>query len=362
MKALPPLAYPFCVADAMLTSSGVVDVAANGEWGSGTTYGLGDIVSRGQPAPLGRLKFYKSLQAGNLNQNPDTQTAWWAYIGDGYKQYNATATYAVAERVLDNTNHRVYEALAVMSNPVPALSDDTKWLPIGPSNRWAMFDLYNNIATSVPGSLPVVITPGERINALSLHGLAGATLDIVITSGADVIYSESFSLRSRKVLGLYQRYYEPFATRRSLALFNLPQGLDRVVSVTITAAAGGVAACERCLPGRAEDMGKVEWGQVFDTVNFSTVERNFDSSINKMTPRRAVPKRSGRLILPAKRGARVAQLLGELNAVPFAASVLDDLNDSPWFEPFHGIVFIRSGSMTPESALEGVVDFVLEEI
>ncbi len=47
--------------------------AFQGVWDSGTSYGLGQAVSHS-----GLL--YVSLQAGNLNQSPDTRTAWWSGI------------------------------------------------------------------------------------------------------------------------------------------------------------------------------------------------------------------------------------------------------------------------------------------
>lgn len=359
MKVTPALSKTYSITDAMLTSSGAVDVAAQGEWSSGTTYALGNIASRAQAA--GRLKFHRSLQAGNLNQNPDTQTAWWAYIGDGYKIYSGTATYAVGDRVLDNANHRVYEALAAMSNPVPALSDFTKWLPLGPSNRWAMFDLYNNIATVVPGSLPVVITPGQRINAVNLHGLRANSASVTITSGAATVYSQTFNLNKRRVRNLYQWYYEPFSTQRSLALFNLPQAPDRVVTITLTAASGNVE-CSGCVTGRGEDVGQIEFNGVYDTINFSTVERNFDSSINKMRPQPAVPKNSFRIILPAGRAKRAMELLQAHNGVPASWSALDDRNASPYFELFHNVAFVREASLDHEDSAEGRVNLVLENI
>ena len=44
-------------------------------WNSGTTYGAGDIV-RAADAD-GDIVYWESLQAGNLNKTPATETAWW---------------------------------------------------------------------------------------------------------------------------------------------------------------------------------------------------------------------------------------------------------------------------------------------
>lgn len=359
MNVTPPLSQPFSISDAMLTSATAVDVAAQGEWSSGTTYALADIVSRAQSA--GRLKFYKSLQAGNLNQNPDTQTAWWQYIGDGYKQYSGTATYAVGDRALDNTNHRVYEALAVMSNPVPALTDTTKWLFIGPSNRWAMFDLKNNFVTSVPTSMVIVVTPGVRINAINLHGLRANSATISITSGVSEIFSETIDLNTRRVLNAYDYAYEPFTTQKSLALFNLPQVTNSIITITLTALSGNVE-CANCVINRATNIGAASYNAVSSTINFSTFTRNFDGTISELTQRRSIAKNSFRLIWDKLKAAQISQLRKDLNAVPASWSGLDDNNTDGYFEPYHVVGVYSEWDIDADSVQQGVSNLTIQEV
>lgn len=59
----------FSDADLIYTDVPETDYAA---WNSGTTYALGARVIL-----TSTHKIYESLQAGNLNKSPDTQTAWW---------------------------------------------------------------------------------------------------------------------------------------------------------------------------------------------------------------------------------------------------------------------------------------------
>ena len=56
-----------------------------------------------------------------------------------YPAWSSVTAYAVGTRVILATTHRRYEALATSTNVSPS-TDPTKWLDLGPTNRWAMFD------------------------------------------------------------------------------------------------------------------------------------------------------------------------------------------------------------------------------
>ena len=76
-----------------------------------------------------------------------------------YAAWGSGTAYAVGARVILTSTHRRYEALAASTGVNPA-SDPTKWLDIGPTNRWAMFDQRVGTATTRAGSLQVVLAPG----------------------------------------------------------------------------------------------------------------------------------------------------------------------------------------------------------
>ena len=67
--------------------------------------------------------------------------------------------YALGAKVILTATHRRYEALVASTGVNPA-SDPTKWLDLGPTNRWAMFDDRVGTATTKAGSLQVVLAPG----------------------------------------------------------------------------------------------------------------------------------------------------------------------------------------------------------
>ena len=76
-----------------------------------------------------------------------------------YAVWSSGTAYGVGARVILTSTHRKYEALAASSGVNPS-SDPAKWLDLGPTNRWAMFDARVGTATSRAGSLQVVLAPG----------------------------------------------------------------------------------------------------------------------------------------------------------------------------------------------------------
>ena len=81
--------------------------------------------------------------------------------------------------------HRRYESLAASNtgNP-PAVDNGTKWLNVGPTNRWAMFDLLRNTGTSGTSPMVIVLTPGQRIDAIAAVGIVADSITVAVASAS----------------------------------------------------------------------------------------------------------------------------------------------------------------------------------
>jgi hypothetical protein len=134
MQVIPPLtgASP-SITELMLTSTTVAE--SEPQWVSGATYVLGAI-RRGPTGPYAH-RLFESQQAGNTN-HPVTDPAWW--------------------------------------------------IDIGPSNRWAMFDLLRNTGTVGASPLVVEMTPGKRIDAVGLAGLIADTVTVEVILSLVVVF------------------------------------------------------------------------------------------------------------------------------------------------------------------------------
>lgn len=116
-----------------------------------------------------------------------------------YPEYASTATYAAGDQVMDTARsgatHHVYESI-VSGNVGNALTDSSKWLDIGPTNRFAMFDQKNGTATT-DTAINVSVAVTGRADGLALLGLDAQQVYVSMAVDATthtnlLTYSEQF--------------------------------------------------------------------------------------------------------------------------------------------------------------------------
>lgn len=352
MNVIPPLE----ITAALLTSSTVFETAPTAYNGA-TTYADGDTASVAGSAGL--ITVYESLQAANTGNAPASSPDWWVSRGTVYQAYDVGTTYAADDYAQDNTNHLIYKSLAA-GNLGNALTDTTKWVEIGPTNKWAMFDMLRNTATSVPSSMTVVITPGQRVNSIALLGMVANSAQITVTSGGSTVFDETIDLNTREVVSWYQYFFEPFSTQPSLALFNLPPYTNAVITVTLTATSGNVE-CGVLAIGTYEFIGTVQFDAQSDVLNFSTVERDFAGNTSVMVQRRNVPKTFQDIVLAKSKVNRVRDLRNALNGSPAIWSGLDD-SSHDYFESLLIAGFYKKFTINLRHPEHAVIALELEEI
>jgi hypothetical protein len=78
--------------------------------------------------------------------------------------WSVSTAYTVGQKV--TLNRRNYEALVANTgaNPETDTSDPPKWLDLGATNRWRMFDDSVGSLTEFAGSVDVVLQPNAVIN------------------------------------------------------------------------------------------------------------------------------------------------------------------------------------------------------
>lgn len=279
--------------------------------------------------------------------------------GPGETAWNAATNYSVGQRAIRTGTHRVYESLVAGVDAGVPESTPSRWLDVGPTNRFAMFDLERNSSTIVTSPLTVVITPGQRCNAIALIGVVAQSVTITMTVGASTVYSYTKDLTTRSTLGWYDYFFGTFGTSPTVIRFDLPPFTAAVVTGTLTSA--GNVQCAAIALGTAVYLGKVQANPRSDALNFSRIERDGFGNTT-LVPRRSVPKTNQVLLTEKGRIERLGELRKTLNAKPAVWSGLDDKTTDGYFEALLILGIYKAFTIDLTHRSHAVVNLELEEI
>lgn len=261
------LIRPLTVTTAILTDASALETPP-AAYAGGTTYALGDQVSVFGGIDNTTATIYQSLQAGNTGHTPASSPLWWQEMGTAYLAYNGATSYSIGATVTDTTNHLLYESLAG-ANLGNALTDATKWLELGPSNRWAMFDQKTGTQTQWYGTVSDEFTLASgRVDTVGLLNIDAGSVNITIMDGATEIYNQDHSLVSTDGITDWHAYFfEDVARKTDLVVTDLPNVL--APTITITATSGSTVSIGQCILGTARELGGTEYGASVGITDYS---------------------------------------------------------------------------------------------
>lgn len=273
----------------------------------------------------------------------------------------AAGTYALGDRVIRAATHRVYECILAGASSVAPESDTARWRDAGPTNKWAMFDLFSTAQTEMVGAaLVLTVAPGKRVNSICLRRIYGASAQVEVLVGGSPTYNQTTNLLLRNTTTWLQYYYGEFRVRQSLVRFDLPMSAGATIRITIQPTAG-YARCGEIVLGMAEDLGTIIDEPVSDQLSLSKVTRDEIDGTTTFVKRRRVPQTSHRVRAPAARLNRLRELRDDLDATPAVFSGANDNEQSNFFDTLLVLGFARkwSISMRDDRVLS---DIQLEEL
>ena len=279
-------------------------------WSSATTYAVNDIVRYNAGVPNIRSQ-YRSLQAGNLNHTPSSSPTWWKYIADEYVNWDSAITYSVGNIVSSELYHRVYQSL-VNSNLNNDPLDTTKWMDIGPTNSTASIQLAQSVKTRANVPIIYTIEPnvGFNFNSIALFGLWATSVNIKIANSATpttYFYDNTITLTPTNydwlAYGPWKKGDAGPLYKENIVLWDLPTGTDVIITITITNTADTSDLLRTkvgsIILGEYVDIGGAEYGALNDSLNFSTISRSFDGTIDSIVKRRNIPRNNYTVYAPS---------------------------------------------------------------
>jgi hypothetical protein len=246
-----------------------------------------------------------------------------------------SATYAVGDKRIVVSTHRTYQCAVAGLRTISPDLDTANWVDIGPTNKWAMFDILRATTSNSPsGTITVTLNPGQLFNSVAVMQLTAQTVTISASSvlGGGIVYTKTLNLQNRKPTGWYDYYFSDIEFKQNTAVFGILEYSDLIVTITISNGTSTVY-CGGIVIGRAQDLGYTQLGCASQALNFSTITRDTFGNA-QVVQRRSVPKTTQTVIFEHTEIDRLEYLRDLLNAVPAVWSGLDDQTDDNYFDAF----------------------------
>jgi len=236
-----------------------------------------------------------------------------------YAEWEAATSYTVGARVIRLTTHKIYENLIGGVNatlPENALTGATpRWLEVGSTNRWAMFDdgIYSD--TTLVSPLTVILAPGS-IDTVSLIDITADAVSVVMRDapGGSIIYDVTRTdLDAAQILDIFDFFIAPAQLKKIINFTGLPVSYtDCELTVTVT---GGTVSVGALKFGQSLNLGSSEYGASIGIVDYSRIETN-DFGIVKAVPRNSSKTMNVKLFIDNGGVGGVYNLLDNIKTIP----------------------------------------------
>lgn len=233
-----------------------------------------------------------------------------------YAAWSSGTAYTTGARVILASTHRKYEALAASTGVNPA-SDPTKWLDLGPTNRWAMFDARVGTKTTRTGSLQVTMAPGAADGIAFIDTDAESATVSLSVSGTQ-IYSktQSFNIGGTAIDNWFSWFFEPLGRKSNLLFLDVPVYEAGVITVTINRDnPADIVSCGTLLVGRQFDIGETEHGVGLGIIDYSRKETD-QFGVTSVVERAYAKRMTARVVMQTSGVDDVQTILAAVRATP----------------------------------------------
>lgn len=228
--------------------------------------------------------------------------------------FDAAGTYALGQRAI--WKHRLYESRVagnVGNFPDAPLSAD-KWLDLGPTNRWAMFDQAVGTVTKGGLHLGVALKPGY-IDALAFLETQAAVAFITLVAGDTLVYSReiNFDFAGKRIDNWYDYFFAPVGRSKSMVVEGIPMYADGILSVRLEHETQ--AQCGVMLVGTMFNLGDTMARAQLSFTDFSRKVTN-DFGATSIVERPFAKKANMQVVLPTSAVDETLDKLTEVRAKP----------------------------------------------
>lgn len=243
----------------------------------------------------------------------------------GEIEWLSGAAYALGERRIRKTTHRLYECVKPVPQGRAVLpeADADYWLDAGPTARWAAFDTEVSTQGRIVAPLTYVLRPGF-FNAIACYGLDGATLTISLKDkpGGAVVFAKTLTLQEDP-LDWYDWAFGAIKPLTRCLIRDLVPYPEAELTLTLSAPAGTVVGAGMVVLGdlvplvNADTWGGTQPGATAEPVTYSYIKTD-EYGNTQIRRRRSATDMRFKLILPREQADYVLSVVQRVLDVPAA--------------------------------------------
>lgn len=275
-----------------LSASGP-NTSGNAEWDNATDYAIGD-----QVFVASNLTTYEAVQAngpGSTIQDPatDTNEDYWTVLFTGGGQ-DPDAEWAKIDDVFDLAN-----------------TEGIYWDRIYKTNLYRLFDQSPSNPTTNTAVIDITLVPGQFIDAIAFFNVSADDIEVTITNGGTVEYSETFDLvDDSAVVDWWSYFFSPITETTQYLVQDLPPYAAAEINIKVNRPSG-VAGCGEIALGPVFDIGLTETKPRVRLFDFSRIEEDQYGNL-RVTRRGARKEVTYRFLTPGLRAEGVYNRLEAL--------------------------------------------------
>lgn len=273
-----------------------------------------------------------------------------------YPEYSELTHYSLGQRVIVTTGwHTIYESLDNNNIGLFPPTNPTKWLEVGPTNRWAVFDDSGGTVSSGTAMIEWKFTTG-RINSVSLLEVLASQVRVIGTSLLDgVVYDKTVTLEDVTLIGdWYQYFYAPIRRKTEVTLLDIPPYSDMEITVQIIGPAGSLVQAGNVVVGNAVQLGLTRYGASSGIIDYSVKEVD-EFGRSKLIPRNFAKRSNVQLFISNALVDSVQRTLSDLRAKPVLWIAAKDS-----FESLTVFGFYRDFDITVEYPAHSICNLEIE--
>ena len=257
---------------------------------------------------------------------PDTDETVWV----------SASLYSVGDERIRTETHRRYSCIIAHTGiTTPPESDTTRWLDLGATNRWAVFDTSVSTASTATGSMTIVLRPGF-FNAIALYKLTGAAISVTVKDapGGSVIFSYTSDLYE-PFPDFYEWLFAPYKPQTKLVLSGILPYDTAEITITVTAGVSDSVGIGMICIGdmrtliTSGEIGGTQYGARIEPVDYSYIKTD-DYGETRIVKRRSTTDLNATVFIPREDRDYAIGLLQSILSTPVAVIAESSDGDSEY--------------------------------